>query len=174
MIVGNPSCFRENVQKKLNRLIRKKNKSINLEKGIYNWTIGEAKKRDTMRKWTNANFVLLYINKFKSIYMNLDPKSTVKNPTLLKRLKKGEFKAHKLAFMSHQQMFPSKWKPLIDAKIARDKNATEINLAAATDDYHCFKCHKNVTTYYQQQTRSADEPMTTFISCLNCGNAWKQ
>jgi hypothetical protein len=70
MIVGNPSCFRENVQKKLNRLIRKKNKSINLEKGIYNWTIGEAKKRDTMRKWANANFVLLYINKFKSIYMH--------------------------------------------------------------------------------------------------------
>jgi hypothetical protein len=25
----------------------------------------------------------------------------------------------------------------------------------------------------QMQTRSADEPMTTFVSCVACGNKWK-
>ena len=34
-------------------------------------------------------------------------------------------------------------------------------------------CGKNKCTYYELQTRSADEPMTTFVSCLNCGNHWK-
>ena len=172
--ISNPTIFRENIRAKFNKLIRKKKFSLNLEKGIYNWTIMEAKKKKIIRKWSNANFVLLYTDKVKSIYFNLNTKSSVNNPTLLKRLKKKEFQPHQLAFMSHQQMFPSKWKPLIDAKIARDKNATEVNLAAATDQFHCFKCKKNICTYYQQQTRSADEPITTFISCLNCGSAWKQ
>ena len=174
MIIADPDNFRENIRTKLNKLIRKKNFSLNLEKGIYNWTIIEAKKRNIVRKWTNRSFVVLYTDRVKSIYLNLNPKSSVKNVQLLKRLKRKEFKAHELAFMSHQQMFPSKWKPLIDAKIARDKNATEVNLAAATDQFHCFKCKKNICTYYQHQTRAADEPITTFISCLNCGSAWKQ
>jgi len=45
--------------------------------------------------------------------------------------------------------------------------------SAATDEFKCYKCQKRQCTYYQLQTRSADEPMTTFITCLNCGNRWK-
>ena len=39
----------------------------------------------------------------------------------------------------------------------------------------CPKCKKRNTTYYQKQTRSADEPMTTFASCLNdtCLFRWR-
>lgn len=39
--------------------------------------------------------------------------------------------------------------------------------------FKCGKCKSNKTTYTQAQTRSADEPMTTFVTCLNCGNKWK-
>ena len=56
---------------------------------------------------------------------------------------------------------------------SRDKNLTEIDMSAATDEFHCRKCKKNLCTYYQLQTRSADEPMTTFVTCLSCGNNWK-
>lgn len=28
-------------------------------------------------------------------------------------------------------------------------------------------------SYYQMQTRSADEPMTTFVRCVACGNRWR-
>ena len=41
------------------------------------------------------------------------------------------------------------------------------------NDFTCFKCKSNKCTFYQLQTRSADEPMTTFVTCLNCGNRWK-
>ena len=78
-----------------------------------------------------------------------------------------------LAFMTHQEMNPKIWKELVDAKIKRDKNLTEVDMSAATDEFKCYKCHKRQCTYYQLQTRSADEPMTTFITCLNCGNRWK-
>ncbi len=43
----------------------------------------------------------------------------------------------------------------------------------ASDMFRCNKCQQRKCTYYQMQTRSADEPMTSFITCLNCGNRWK-
>jgi transcription elongation factor S-II len=39
--------------------------------------------------------------------------------------------------------------------------------------YTCRKCKSKKTTYYQMQTRSADEPLTTFVTCLSCNNRWK-
>ena len=75
--------------------------------------------------------------------------------------------------MNQQEINPKKQKELIEAKIKRDKNLTEIDMSAATDEFHCRKCKKNLCTYYQLQTRSADEPMTTFVTCLSCGNNWK-
>ena len=40
--------------------------------------------------------------------------------------------------------------------------------------FTCGKCKSQNTTYYEMQTRSADEPMTAFITCLKCGKRWKQ
>jgi len=39
--------------------------------------------------------------------------------------------------------------------------------------FTCRKCHTNLTSYYTLQIRSADEPMTVFITCQNCKNQWK-
>tara|TARA_B100001758_G_C18095266_1_gene445537 strand:- start:39 stop:566 length:528 start_codon:yes stop_codon:yes gene_type:complete len=173
MIIENPTVFRDNLKNKFLEFIKKEDVSINLEKGIFNYTISEAKKKKIVRKWTNKNFVQIYINRFRSVYSNIHPKSKICNKTLLKKLKNKKLSPKKLAFMSHQEMSPKKWKELIEAKIKRDKNLTEVDMSAATDEFKCYKCQKRLCTYYQLQTRSADEPMTTFITCLNCGNRWK-
>ena len=39
--------------------------------------------------------------------------------------------------------------------------------------FQCGRCKGRKCTYYQKQTRSADEPMTTFVQCTICGNRWK-
>ena len=44
---------------------------------------------------------------------------------------------------------------------------------ATTNQFQCGKCRQRKCTYYQMQTRSADEPMTTFVTCTNCQNRWK-
>lgn len=44
---------------------------------------------------------------------------------------------------------------------------------AITDRFTCGKCKQKKVSYYQMQTRSADEPLTTFCTCENCGNRWK-
>lgn len=173
MKIKNPVLFRENMQKKLYTLIRRKNCALNLEKGIYNFAIREAKKKKIVRKWDNPYFSILYLDKFRSIYLNLNKKSMIKNKNLLSRLKKREFKAHELAFMTHQEMYPEKWNKLVNAKIERDNNAIKMEQTGATDEFKCWKCKNSKCNYYQMQTRSADEPMTTFISCLVCANRWR-
>ncbi|GMH19367.1 hypothetical protein Nepgr_021208 [Nepenthes gracilis] len=44
---------------------------------------------------------------------------------------------------------------------------------ATTDQFKCGRCKQWKCTYYQLQTRSADEPMTIFVTCVNCNNHWK-
>lgn len=44
----------------------------------------------------------------------------------------------------------------------------------AGGEFTCSKCKSNKTSFYEKQTRSSDEPMTVFITCLNCGKHWKQ
>lgn len=39
--------------------------------------------------------------------------------------------------------------------------------------FTCGRCKSTKTTSTQKQTRSADEPMTVFVLCMNCGNRWK-
>lgn len=65
------------------------------------------------------------------------------------------------------------------ATILKKKNK-EISMEKARmadDDYtgafRCGKCKSMKTDYYQLQTRSADEPMTTYVTCRCCGNRWK-
>ncbi|KAK7047744.1 transcription elongation factor TFIIS [Paramarasmius palmivorus] len=44
---------------------------------------------------------------------------------------------------------------------------------AETDAFQCARCKQRKCRYRQAQTRSADEPMTTFVTCINCGNKWR-
>ena len=173
MRIEEPGQFRNNIKKQLKKFLKKEKISSNLEIAIFNYSIQTAKKKKIVRKWENKYFVQLYIDRFRSIYSNINPKSTTCNKYLLRKLKTGKLKAQQLAFMTHQEMNRKKWKKLIQAKIKRDKNLTEIDMSAATDEFKCYKCKKRICTYYQLQTRSADEPMTTFVTCLSCGNRWK-
>ena len=147
--------------------------AIDIEKGVYNKTINLTKQKNIPRKWDNKIFLDLYKAAAISVYSNLNSKSYIKNDRLFKRLVDGEFSGYELATMKHQQSFPEIWKSLIDEKSKRDRYLYEINKEMATDQYQCGRCHKRLCTYFQLQTRSADEPMTTFVTCLNCGKRWK-
>ena len=138
----------------------------NLEKGIHNWALKEATNKKVVKKWDNKLFVQIYLNHLRSILNNLNDK-------LVEEISSETIQSHKLAFMTHQELNHELWAELIEAKSKRDKNKFETNLAAATDTFTCRKCKANQCTYYQMQTRSADEPMTTFVTCIPCGNRWK-
>ena len=173
MKINEPVQFRKNISDKFNIYLNNDIQSINLEKSIYNYAIIEAKKRKIARKWDCASFVLLYISKIKSILCNINSESHVQNKYLFEKIKKNEIQVYNIGTMNPREMYPEKWKSLVDSKIKRDNSLYNEELAAATDEFKCYKCKKRKCTYYQLQTRSADEAMTTFVTCLNCGNHWK-
>ena len=86
----------------------------------------------------------------------------------------GNIKSHEIAFMTHQEMAPDRWEELIKEKSIRDKNKFEQNIEAMTDSFTCRKCKSKKCSYIQMQCRSADEPMTLFITCLDCGARMKK
>lgn len=159
--------FRRNIQKKFEDLIENETKSINLEKGIYNYAIKESNNNKIIKKWDNPYFVQLYLDRLKSIFVNL------KNEKLLDKIKTDEIKPQTLAFMTHQEMNEDIWKELLDKKMKRDANKYTNNIQASTDMFTCRKCKSKRCTYYELQTRSADEPATIFVTCLDCGKNWK-
>ena len=70
-------------------------------------------------------------------------------------------------------MKPERWKKMLERKNEMENNRYAPRLTANTDNFTCRKCKSNECSYYQLQTRSADEPMTTFVTCISCGNRWK-
>ena len=87
-------------------------------------------------------------------------------------IESNTIKPHEIAFLTHQEMDPERWDAMIDIKRKRDKSKYE-SRHNASSEFTCFKCKSNNCTYYQLQTRSADEPMTTFVTCMDCANRWK-
>jgi len=165
--IEHPEKFRSNIRSKLDEILHNEKNSINLERGIFNFALSEAKNRKVVKKWDNPYFVQIYVDRLRSIFTNLN------NPTLLEQVNSNTIKPHTIAFMTHQEMRPDKWDELITAKSKRDQNKFENNMEAATDTFTCRKCKSNKCTYMQLQLRSADEPMTTFVTCLSCGNRWR-
>ena len=173
--IANPVDFRANVVNKLEPFFTSNENDTtfasknarNLEKGIFNWTIKEAGNRKVIKEWSNPHFVRLYADHLRSIYTNLA------NKELIDLVTTGVIKSHEIAFMTHQEMQPRRWDKMIAEKAERNKHSFEQNIEASTDLFTCRKCKSKKCTYYAMQTRSCDEPMTIFVTCLSCGCRWK-
>ena len=164
--IPNSEYFRDKIRDKIETKLGCKNSSINLEIGIYNYAIKEADRRKIVKKWDNKAFVRIYLNHIKSILTNL-------NENIIEQIKNKEIKSQNVAFMTHQELCPQKWASALERKAIRDKVKFENKMEATTDTFTCRKCKSNRCSYYLLQTRSADEPMTCYVSCLDCGKRWK-
>ncbi|XP_026084173.1 transcription elongation factor A protein 3-like isoform X11 [Carassius auratus] len=113
-----------------------------------------------------------YKNRVRSRISNLkDPK----NPNLRKNVLAGAIELRRIATMTAEEMASDELKQLrnvLTQEAIREHQMAKTG-GTTTDLLQCGKCRKKNCTYNQVQTRSADEPMTTFVLCNECGNRWK-
>ncbi|XP_078144451.1 transcription elongation factor A protein 2 isoform X2 [Centroberyx gerrardi] len=113
-----------------------------------------------------------YKSRLRSRISNLKDQ---KNPDLRRNVLCGNISPERIANMTAEEMASAELKQMREAltkESIREHQLSKVG-GTETDMFICSKCHGKNCTYTQVQTRSADEPMTTFVLCNGCGNRWK-
>ena len=145
---------------------------INLEKCILNYAKERVNDIGEEAAWDNHKYASIYKQKFLSIQNNLK-----NNPDFKVKIVEKYFKPFDVVTMKPEHMWPDgPYAKRIEEKIHLDMRKQYVEKEAKENlvgFFKCGRCKSMKTTYFQMQTRSADEPMTVFVSCLNCAKNWK-
>ncbi|KAI8052009.1 transcription elongation factor S-II [Syncephalis plumigaleata] len=113
-----------------------------------------------------------YKARARELYLNLKGND---NPRLRDAIVSGSLSATRFCSMTSDEMMSEEQKQeerrINDENIFKARGAGQPE--ASTDAFKCPRCKQRKCTYFQLQTRSADEPMTTFVTCVVCNNRWK-
>jgi len=137
----------------------------------WNATISHCKDRGIALFWENPTVRWWYTHKILSVAYNLKT-----NDDLREKVVSGTIGVRAFFAMKPWEMKPELWAEAFESAARRELRNSEYNPDPATmpdGAFTCNKCKSKKTTYYELQTRSADEPMTVFVNCLMCRNRWK-
>jgi DNA-directed RNA polymerase subunit M/transcription elongation factor TFIIS len=183
--------LREHARAKFEEYVKFPAVARNIERSLYNWSVKGIREmrnnnQNTMREpetqkniefraslsssWECRIFRIRY--KTKLLHMLTE----LKRGGLVERMRSGELNLRNLAEYPAEVLRPDGPHAKQMMKVREREMAME-QARAKEEDYEgllkCGKCKSLKTSYYQMQTRSADEPMTTFVTCKNCGHKWK-
>ena len=144
----------------------------NIEEGIYEFAVNNAMEKGIPINFNDNYFKRIYVNKVISLYVNCDEDSLIGNINLKSKILSGGVDPKLLASKYPEDLFPEHWQKFIDRQSANDEFFNSQKHGTTTSEYRCGRCKKYECTFFQLQTRSSDEPMTTFVRCINCGNGW--
>jgi transcription elongation factor S-II len=147
--------------------------ALNIERGIFNYALQDYTKKSGIKStyWCDE-YKMYYIHRTVIIYNNLNYKSNIKNTNLIKRFFNNHFTEFELVKLTPDKLFPEKYDELTTL-YGLDKVENTVQMEVPDGIFKCRRCQSYKTTYYQLQTRSADESLTTYVNCTNCGNKWK-
>ena len=149
--------------------------SAELETAVLQYVHDAALKEGIDVDWKNRVFWNMYRSRAISVYENLRGLQSYvqNNENWLEKLNAGTITAKAFVDMSAVDLCPTRWKEAIEKIIEAEKKLYSKNDSASIFLW-CSSCKKkSKCDYYQMQTRSADEPMTTFVTCLECDRRWK-
>lgn len=147
------------------RMVLDEQTAASLEAHILRRCDREARLWEVDATWNNVPFVRMYQSRCAHMYRHLPPWKD--------RITSGEVTAEQYAMMTEVDLNPSQWQDALEKVFAREMNTMATQKSASITLY-CQRCKRQTSCdYYQLQTRSADEPMTTFVTCLECDKRWK-
>ena len=76
----------------------------------------------------------------------------------------------KICYMNQEDIEPNKYKHILEK---RELEEYRKNNQATSDAFKCKKCGERRCQVTQKQTRSGDEPATTYVECMECGFMFK-
>jgi len=153
-------------QVKLNNIINDIEISLKIELSIFEFALIYC-----LNNSLGENFLKsVYDDKLNNIVSNITDIKNINNKKLKQDLLTNKINPSYVAFMSPAQLHPQKWLYWVKKKEYKELRENSI---AYSDTYKCFKCGERKCKVTQAQTRGADEPMTTFVTCLICYNTFK-
>ena len=143
-----------------------------LEICLWNWTVTTCARDGVHLYWENPRVRYRYTTRALSLEFNLKNPG---NPGLLRRVQDRALSVKAFVHLSPQEMWPEHWEDVYQRVATRQlRREADGDVSKAPDGaYTCGKCKSKKTAYASFQIRSADEPMTNFVRCLNCGKSWK-
>jgi DNA-directed RNA polymerase subunit M/transcription elongation factor TFIIS len=168
-------AIRDKVVENFNELLQSVSISKELELALLTSVNKQAIRDGIDVDWGNRVFWNMYRNKAISIYENLRGKDSyvLNDQQWVSKLQSGDITASAFVGMNCADVCPSRWKETIEYMMELEKKRYSKNMAGSVRRY-CPSCKKETNCeQYQLQTRSADEPMTTFVTCLDCDKKWK-
>jgi DNA-directed RNA polymerase subunit M/transcription elongation factor TFIIS len=114
--------------------------------------------------------------RFRALMESLTNPKTVQGLQFAKRLLEGSLSPDKFASLEGEALMSDEQLRELEERreLAILSNTVPKPLISKSALFRCRKCRSDNISYYQQQTRSADEPMTNFCKCGNCGFEWRE
>jgi DNA-directed RNA polymerase subunit M/transcription elongation factor TFIIS len=144
---------------------------INLEKNILNHAMDRARAINQQPAWDNHKYSNIYKQKFLQIQHNLKNSPVLKGWIVDKKIKTIDVIDMRPEDLWPDGPYAKKMEERIHKELRKEYLKKEIKNQEGF--FKCGRCKSMKTTYFQMQTRSADEPMTVFVSCLNFYKNWK-
>jgi DNA-directed RNA polymerase subunit M/transcription elongation factor TFIIS len=156
----------------------------NCERSVYNWAVQQTRRMNDSPSWENRIFKWRYKQKLLCLLTEMKRSVTevgvelrvaesdritvnlVPKPQLVHRLVTKKLEARNLAQYPPEVLWPD---GPVATRMAKNEERDQAMMVAKlregeiTGVFKCGKCKTMKTTYYQLQTRSADEPMVSSL-----------
>jgi DNA-directed RNA polymerase subunit M/transcription elongation factor TFIIS len=143
--------------------------------------VGFKKKISKLIEGSIFEFSIIYVEEnnvpflIESIYQNKADEIieilSKKDSPLIKLIKDKKIDPAEIGKLKPTELNPDKYEEIIKKKELEEYKK---NNQAANSSFKCSKCGNNKKfKVWQKQIRAGDEPITTFVECLECGHTFK-